>query len=47
MVSSSVPSRSKVTDWKCISDLGQLAAQRTDDRVVAMRVAVLAGAIDG
>ncbi len=47
MVSSSVPSRSKVTDWKCISNLGQFAAQRTDDRVVAMRVAILAGAIDG
>src|SRR5574343_400216 len=47
MVSSRVPSRSKVTDWKCMSDLGQFAAQGTDDRIVAMRVAVLAGAIDG
>ena len=47
MVSSSVPSRSKVTDWKCMSDLGQFGAQRADDRIVAMRVAVLAGAIDG
>ena len=46
MVSSSVPSRSKVTDGNAGHQTGQFGAQRADDRVVADAGRCPAGAID-